>query len=101
MLSKLIQDLQNNSTSTSNEEQVLPSTVTLRFSISNEVTVEPADYEGATVSELFEKYEDQLGVDLSRTSSFKDTTTGQTVEGDSDVVPGHSYKVLIMTGTKG
>jgi len=99
MLSKLIQDLQDTTPSTT--EPTIGSNVTLRFSISNEVTLEPAEYEGNTVGELFQKYEEQLGVDLSRASSYKNITTGMTVDSEDDVVPGHSYKVLIMTGTKG
>ena len=102
MLNKLIQQLQNQEVPSSNiPEQELSADITLRFSISNEVTVNPENYQGKTISQLFHEYEDELGVDMSRASSYKDITTGSTVEGSSSVEPGHSYKVLIMTGTKG
>jgi hypothetical protein len=96
MLSKLIQQLQDQSTDTP-EVSDAPSNqnVTLTFSISNTVTLEPEQYEGLTIQSLFEAYEDELGVDLNRVSSFKDLTTGYTVNASDVVEPGHSYKVLI------
>lgn len=102
MLDKLVQEIENGSVTENTEEVVSDNVnITLRFSISNEVTVPPEVYESMTIAELFETYEDELGVDLGRASSYKDVTSGATVNGDSSVVPGHSYKVLIMTGGKG
>lgn len=63
-----------------------------------QITIDPSDAEGKSVSELFNQYADDLG-DTSRITRF--VAAGQIVAADTVVALGTVYRGAITSETKG